>query len=150
MNRISKAVRRRTAVTVTLAAVVAGAFGPAALALASQTVTLSATNQNRWVLTGAGFNPGKSDITVVVANYDSLAVIESQNRISTTPPLCSRLCFPGGAFAARGAIVNTTLLGPLPAHPLECANRYIAYAAEPGIGFIFSPVLTTPACPRFQ
>jgi hypothetical protein len=147
----------RSAVCATLAALLVGAFGPAALAQASPSIALSQQPNGEWVISGKGFESFKSDVSVWVQTVPAWTTLEHQGGISTSIPFCVQsrpggpvTCTTGGSFTAKGAMVNTSLLGPLPEYPLGCSTDYQGVAYEPATGWVYSNVLDEPACPRLQ
>jgi hypothetical protein len=155
-------IRRRCALGVALAALLAGAFGPTALAQARPTLGLSESPQlsGEWVASGAGFAPSRSDVRLWIQNTPSWTTLEYQSNITT-----SRSFYyfyggvynyvAGGQFTAQG-LKDYIAPGPgvlgggsyYAANPLECGRSYQAVAYDPADGYVYSNVLTEPACPH--
>jgi hypothetical protein len=162
MTRRINSVRRRSALGVALAALFVGAFGPTALAQASPTVGLSESTQigGQWVASGAGFGPSRSDLRLWIQNVPSWTTLEYQSNITTSRPF---YYFYGGVYhhVAGGQFTAQGLKGyiaPGPGvlgggsyfaeNPLDCGRSYQAVAYDPADGYVYSNVLTDPACPH--
>jgi|ERR1035438_2867956 hypothetical protein len=104
--------RRRSALGVALVALLAGVFGPTALANASPTLSLSSNQGNgQWVANGGGFAASSRyravDVQLWIQNVPSWTTLEHQSNIATSRPFCYLSggvyhCVAGGQLTAQG------------------------------------------------
>ncbi len=167
-TRSHRTARSLVAATALLAApVLAGVLGFSAPAYAAPaTASLNLTDGtaignlnpgSQWVVNGTGLAPSRSDVQVWIMKASTWTTLEYQSGQSTTAPYystnCTATCYflPGGRMTARGSTVawgtpdgfhGTNVL-----HWLECATTYQAVSYDPVDGWVYSNLLTEPACP---
>ena len=153
-GRFARRVGGLTAAGAVVAAVTLGG-GAAAQASPASKVTLS-DQSGHWTAGGIGFDRGRSDVQLWVMAKDSWTTVEHLSGISTTFTTggSSQLIqlVQGGTFGASGAQHYVAPFGLFPGgmvtdHPLLCGTSYQAVAYDPADGYVYSNVLTEPACP---
>jgi hypothetical protein len=106
----------------------------------------------QWAASGNTYAVGVSDVEIWVMNVTDggWSTVEYQSGLTTS----SRSIFPynpGGLFSAAGK-TQQVLIDPdvgyetEALHPLTCGHRYQAVTDDPSDGYVYSNVLTEPAC----
>lgn len=147
-----------------VAAPVALMLGTSAAANAGTTPTLTLSNgsYSAWVASGSGYTAGLSDVQIWVQDVTDggWSTLEYQSSITTSSyyfhcytgslPLC--VFNPGGLLSAKGALgyYSGLFSGYYAIHPLLCGHQYQAVTYDPNDGWVYSNVLTEPACPVIQ
>ena len=152
----------RGLVAVTAVAGVAAFAGASAVpALANSpvhpTTTLTLSNGSgavpgQWVATGNTYASGLNDVQVWVMNVTDggWSTYEYQDGLATSSP--SLIPYnPGGLFSAAGK-THQVLVDPDVGYrteavdPLTCGHKYQAVTYDPSDGYVYSNVLSEPAC----
>lgn len=145
----------------TVAGVAALASVDAVPALANNPVhttpTLTLSNANgavpgQWTASGNAYAHGLGDVQIWVMNVTDggWSTVEYQSGLSTSSP--SLVPYnPGGLFSAAGQ-TKLVLVDPDVGYrteavdPLTCGHKYQAVTDDPTDGYVYSTVLTEPAC----
>jgi hypothetical protein len=124
-------------------------------------LTLSRNSYDAWVASGVSYTPGLSDVRLWVQDVTSgsWTTLEYQSGLATTSRayFCiDHICtdYQGGGLSAQGALYY---VAPVPGpdsfpgywtalHPLQCGHSYQAVTDDPSDGWVYSNVLTEPAC----
>jgi len=128
--------------------------GPPQTTVPTPTLTLGNGTgaRGQWVATGDAYAPGLSDaaIWVLEGTAHGWSTIEYENGL-TTSSRASVPFNPGGLLSAAGE-TERVLVSPqvgyvtLAVDPLKCGHEYQAFTWDPTDGFVFSNILTEPAC----
>jgi hypothetical protein len=170
--RKARATKKRTATRAAVAmaalaipligGLVSATSASAGIGVQPLSLTLSSNSYDAWVASGTSYTPGLSDVRLWVQDVTngSWTTLEYQSGLSTTSNTES--CFDhicreyfGGGLSAQGAIYYVSPApGPGPVfpgywtavHPLQCGHSYQAVTDDPNDGWVYSNVLTEPAC----
>jgi hypothetical protein len=173
--RKERATKKRTATRAAVAmaalaipligGLVSATSASAGVTLPPLSLTLSSNSYDAWVASGASYTPGLSDVRLWVQDVTngSWTTLEYQSGLDTTSNTES--CFDhvchdywGGGLSAQGAIYYVPpVSGPFSfpgywtaVHPLLCGHSYQAVTDDPSDGWVYSNVLTEPACQIIQ
>jgi hypothetical protein len=126
---------------------------------------LGSNSYGDWVASGSSYASGLSDVQVWLQNVTNggWTTVEYQSGVHTSvrSVTCSNhscLISPGGILSAQGASYWVSVPpggfgypGYWQAeHPLACGHSYEAVTYDPSDGWVYSNVLTEPACPVIQ
>jgi len=157
--------RARVAVVMTALAVplIAGLVSASsASANTTPALQLGSNSYDDWIVSGSSYTPGLSDVQVWLQNVTGgkWTTVEYQSAVQTSSAgwICAnRLCryFSGGALSAQGASYWVSVPPGgfgypgywLANNPLACGDSYQAVTYDPSDGWVYSNVLTEPACP---
>jgi hypothetical protein len=140
-----------------------GGLTTATSASASTTPTLGLSSDayDTWVVSGSLYTPGLSDVQLWVQDVTNGAwtTLEYQSGLDTSKsamPCRGSICvyYRGGSLSAEGARYYVSVppggLGYpgywLAYHTLQCGHSYQAVTDDPNDGWVYSNVLTEPAC----
>jgi len=158
---VSRAAAAMAALAIPLIGGLVSASSASAGILPPLSLTLSSNSYDAWVASGVSYTPGLSDVRLWVQDVTngSWTTLEYQSGLDTTSRgyFCNdHICtlYLGGGLSAQGALYY---LAPVPGpesfpgywtavHPLQCGHSYQAVTDDPSDGWVYSNVLTEPAC----
>lgn len=151
------------ALVIPLAGSLAGATSASAVTLPPLSLTLSNSSHDSWAASGTSYTPGLNDVRLWVEDVTTAhwTTLEYQSGLDTTSrayhclPNVPHLCefYRGGSLHTQGAEYYVTgVPGGFPGdwqsvHPLQCGHSYRAATDDPSDGWVYSNILTEPACP---
>jgi hypothetical protein len=136
----------------------AGILPPLSLTLSSAVINNS---YDDWVASGSSYTPGLSDVQLWVQDVTngSWTTLEYQSGLDTTSRAVycvDHICreYLGGGLNTQGAKYWVTVApGGLgypgyweAVHELQCGHSYQAVTYDPSDGWVYSNILTEPAC----
>jgi hypothetical protein len=161
---IQKRIQTRIAVAtaalvIPLAVGLAGATSASASPLPPLSLTLSSNSYDDWVASGISYTPGLTDVQLWVEDVTTgqWTTLEYQSGLHTTSRAVSCVnhscrVYLGGSLHTQGASYYVPgAPGGFPGywqavHPLQCGQSYQAITQNPSDGWVYSNILTEPAC----